>query len=289
MSVPDTGFQLAYAVLDHLPANAWCLRFFGVHLLLTADDQPASHADVAALGEPEARLLIGELDGVAEGAGASRPCVIELWPQARGGMAVQSEWPEALAGLKKGDFKHLFTRWPAGAMAAMARGRSLAYWWRQHRYCSACATPLEAMPAEPGQRCPACASVYYPRLAPVCIGLVRRGDELLLARSPHFAPGVYSALAGFVEAGETLEDCLRREVLEEVGIGIANIRCLGSQAWPYPNQLMIGFLADYASGEIVPRAGEIEDAAWFHRDRLPTLPHPSAIAYWLVQAALAGG
>ena len=107
MSLPDAGFQLAYAVLDHLPANAWCLRFYGVHLLLTADDQPASHADVAALGEPEVRLLIGELggglggavDGGANGGADPRPCVIELWPLARGGMAGQSEWPGALAGL----------------------------------------------------------------------------------------------------------------------------------------------------------------------------------------------
>jgi NAD+ diphosphatase len=279
-----SDFQLAYDVLDHLPPTAYCLRFYGDHLLLTADDQPATADAVAALGEPEARLLIGELSE----AGDSRPCVIELWPLDGAGMAAQSHWPAALADLKKGDFRLLSLRWPAGQMAAMARGRSLAHWWRQHRFCSACATPLEAMPAEPGRRCPDCASVYYPQLAPVCIGLVRRGEELLLARSPHFAPGVYSALAGFVEAGETLEDCLRREVREEVGIEIANVCCVGSQAWPYPNQLMIGFLADYVSGEIVPKAGEIEDAGWFHRDRLPTLPHPASIAYQMVQAVLAG-
>lgn len=297
-----SAFQLAYAVLDHTPAAAFTLRFYGDHLLLTEAGEPAPAAALAALGAPEARLHIGDLrgeDGDGDGDGdddgdddeggeGACPCVIELWPLAGAGTAAQGEWPDALAGLKKGDFRQLSRHWPAAQVAAMARGRQLAHWWRLHRFCSACATPLVTLPSEPGRRCPACASVYYPRLAPVCIGLVRRGEELLLARSPHFAPGVYSALAGFVEAGETLEDCLRREIREEVGIEIANIRCFGSQAWPYPNQLMVGFFADYAGGEITPQAGEIEDAGWFHRDRLPTLPHPSSIAYQMVQAVLAG-
>lgn len=269
--LPSTAFVPTFAPAV-AAAEAVVFRFTGEQLLLHADFSLPSAASLAPLGAAGECWQIGSVAG--------RPCLLELWPT----VAVDA-WP---SGLLKGDYRQLWSRWPAAWLAALSRARQLAHWWRLHRFCSACATPLVTLPSEPGRRCPACASVYYPRLAPVCIGLVRRGEELLLARSPHFAPGVYSALAGFVEAGETLEECLRREIREEVGIEIANIRCFGSQAWPYPNQLMVGFFADYAGGEITPQAGEIEDAGWFHRDRLPTLPHPSSIAYQMVQAVLAG-
>jgi NAD+ diphosphatase len=113
--------------------------------------------------------------------------------------------------------------------------------------------------------------------------LVRKGKELLLARSPHFRPGMYSALAGFVEAGESVEGCLSREVFEETGIYITNIRWFASQPWPFPQSLMLAFHADYAGGEITPQADEIEDAQWFSLDRLPQLPAPVSIAARLLQ------
>jgi NAD+ diphosphatase len=109
----------------------------------------------------------------------------------------------------------------------------------------------------------------------------------LLARSPHFKPGVYSALAGFVEPGETLEQCAVREVHEEVGIEIANLRYFASQPWPFPNSLMIAFFADYVGGTITPEPGEIEDAGWFLPDALPLLPDPVSISRRLIDAALA--
>jgi NAD+ diphosphatase len=115
--------------------------------------------------------------------------------------------------------------------------------------------------------------------------LISRGDELLLARSHRFRPGVFSALAGFVEAGETLEQCASREVLEEVGISIANLRYFGSQSWPFPNSLMVAFFADYAGGDINPDPSEIEDARWFSRSALPVLPESAAIARQLIDAA----
>jgi NAD+ diphosphatase len=115
--------------------------------------------------------------------------------------------------------------------------------------------------------------------------LVERGNELLLARSPHFRPGVFSALAGFVEAGETLEQCAVREVREEVGVEIANLRYFHSQPWPFPDSLMIAFFADYAGGEITPDPSEIEAADWFPRDALPMLPDPVSIARRLIDAA----
>ena len=112
---------------------------------------------------------------------------------------------------------------------------------------------------------------------------VERGDEILLARSPHFAPGVYSTLAGFVEPGESLEDTILREIQEEVGVTVTNLRYFGSQPWPFPHSLMIGFVADYESGEITPQEGEIEDARWFTVDGLPGLPSKLSIARALIE------
>jgi NAD+ diphosphatase len=115
--------------------------------------------------------------------------------------------------------------------------------------------------------------------------LISRGDELLLARSHRFKPGVFSALAGFVEAGETLEQCAAREVREEVGIEITNLRYFGSQSWPFPNSLMVAFFADYAGGTIQPDPNEIEDAHWFSRGALPALPEPMSLAWQMIAAA----
>jgi NAD+ diphosphatase len=126
----------------------------------------------------------------------------------------------------------------------------------------------------------------YPRLAPAVMMLVRRGRELLLGRSPHFQPGVYSALAGFVDPGETLEDCVAREVMEEVGVTVGKLRYFGSQSWPFPHSLMIAFFADYAGGDIVPQSEEIEDAQWFNVDALPELPMAISISRRLIDAAV---
>jgi NAD+ diphosphatase len=115
--------------------------------------------------------------------------------------------------------------------------------------------------------------------------LISRGDELLLARSHRFKPGVFSALAGFVEAGETLEQCAEREVREEVGIAITNLRYFGSQSWPFPDSLMVAFFADYAGGTIQPDPLEIEDAGWFSRSALPALPEPMSLAWQMIDAA----
>jgi NAD+ diphosphatase len=115
--------------------------------------------------------------------------------------------------------------------------------------------------------------------------LISRGDELLLARGHRFKPGVYSALAGFVEAGETLEQCATREVREEVGIEITKLRYFGSQSWPFPDSLMVAFFADYAGGTIQRDPLEIEDAGWFSCHALPALPEPMSLAWQMIDAA----
>jgi NAD+ diphosphatase len=155
-------------------------------------------------------------------------------------------------------------------------------WDRNHRFCGRCGTPTEASPDERSRTCPSCGLQHFPRLSPAVIVLVTRGDELLLARSPHFAPGVYSTLAGFVEPGESLEDTVAREIHEEVGVTLSGVRYFGSQPWPFPNSLMVGFTAQWAAGELQPQPGEIEDARWFRPDALPLLPAPMSIARRLI-------
>ena len=181
----------------------------------------------------------------------------------------------------------LFSRLGDPLFAVAGRGIQVLQWDETHRFCGRCGQPTERSSVERSRVCPACDLTSYPRLAPAMMALVRRGNELLLARSPHFPEGMFSALAGFVEPGESLEETLHREVREEVGIAITNLRYFGSQPWPFPHSLMIAFVADYLSGEITPQPGEIEAAEWFGIDRLPRLPHRISIARQLIDACVA--
>lgn len=173
--------------------------------------------------------------------------------------------------------------------ALAGRALQIVEWDRTHQYCGACGAATAARTSERSRECPGCGLVAYPRLAPAVMGLVRRGRELLLARSPRFAKGMYSALAGFVEPGETLEQCLEREIYEEVGIRVCQVRYFASQPWPFPHSLMIAFFADYESGEIRIDGAEIEDAHWFdvqNFENLPRLPARISIARRLIDAAI---
>lgn len=162
------------------------------------------------------------------------------------------------------------------------RAIQIVEWDRTHQYCGHCATPTTQLPHERAKRCPKCKLVNYPRLSPAIIVLVSRGDELLLARAHRFPPGMYSILAGFVEPGESLEETVVREVREEVGIEVKDIRYFGSQPWPFPNSLMIGFTATYAGGEIAIAPQELTEAAWFHKRNLPQIPPRLSIARKLI-------
>ncbi len=162
------------------------------------------------------------------------------------------------------------------------RAFQIIEWDRTHQFCGHCATLMTQLPSERAKRCPNCGLVNYPRLSPAIIILISRGEELLLARAPRFPQAFYSVLAGFVEPGESLEQTAIREVREEVGIEIENIRYFGSQPWPFPNSLMIGFTADYAGGEIVIDKKEIAEAAWFNKHNLPQIPPKLSIARSLI-------
>jgi len=154
---------------------------------------------------------------------------------------------------------------------------------KANRFCGRCGTPTEPVLTERAWQCPSCKRIYYPRISPAIIVLIKNGDKVLLARSPRFPKGMYSVIAGFVEPGETLEEALHREVREEVGISVNNIRYFASEPWPFPDSLMIGFTAEYAGGEIGIDNNEIVDADWFGRDNLPQLPARMSISRALIE------
>ena len=162
------------------------------------------------------------------------------------------------------------------------RAVQILHWHKEHRFCGKCGSPMENRETELAKICRACSFVSFPRLSPAVIMSIVRKDHILLARSPHFSPGMYSTLAGFVEPGETLEEAVKREVREEVSIRIGNISYVASQPWPFPHSIMIGFSADYVDGEIEIDAHEIEDAQWFSVHDLPILPSKITIARLLI-------
>ncbi|NEQ24062.1 MAG: NAD(+) diphosphatase [Microcoleus sp. SIO2G3] len=189
----------------------------------------------------------------------------------------------ALLGLRE-----LYGNLDDDKFAIAGRAIQIVEWDRTHQFCGHCATPMIQLPDERAKRCPKCGLVNYPRLSPAMIVLVSRGEEILLARAHRFPTGMYSVLAGFVEPGESLEETVVREVREEVGVELKNIRYFGSQPWPFPNSLMIGFMAEYAGGSIALEEKEIADAKWFHKDHLPPIPPRISIARKLIDAFVAG-
>jgi NAD+ diphosphatase len=195
--------------------------------------------------------------------------------------------PEALPkGWRLAGLRQWFGLLPDDQLAIAMRGSQLLQWARTHRFCGGCATPTEQVVGERARRCPVCKLASYPRISPAMMVLITRGRHLLLARGHQFPPGRYSALAGFLEAGETIEQAICREVHEEVGVDIDGLRYFGSQSWPFPHSLMIAFRAEWAGGDIRVDPHELADAQWFEPDRLPQLPPPLSIARALIDSAL---
>jgi NAD+ diphosphatase len=187
---------------------------------------------------------------------------------------------------ERGDFLDLRALWgsvdePTWVVAG--RAVQLVEWQRTHRFCGRCGTPTVDAPGERARACPECKLLAYPRLAPAVIMLVERDDgRALLARNAMFPAGIFSCLSGFVEPGETLEHAVRREVREEVGLEVGDVDFRGSQPWPFPHQLMVGFGARYASGEIAIDGQEIVEAQWFTPAEAPVFPTNMSIAGRLI-------
>jgi NAD+ diphosphatase len=267
------GFNPGAKAPSKIPDHAlWFL--FREQKLLTkkAEDRhliPRSR-DLAAIGPgPESPRFLGSLDG--------RPCYA-------GELPVSAPLPStfSLQGIRA-----LFGHLEASLIGAAGVANQLIRWDRNHRFCGRCGLPTEDEVDERAKRCPECGLVNYPRLSPAVIMAVLRNDRILLAHSQRFPGKFYSVLAGFVEPGETLEACVKREIQEEVNIRVKNIRYFGSQPWPFPDSLMIAFTAEYAGGEINPDPAEIADADWFSAGNLPPIPPKISIARQLIDWFLA--
>lgn len=212
------------------------------------------------VGEADDGLYLGDLDGV--------PC-----------FATRDRRPE---GSEPMPLRQLFGALSDEEFGIAGRALGLTTWDVDHRHCGRCGAPTERSTVERVRTCPACRHGAYPRLSPAVIVLVEREGTCLLARNARTKMPFYSTLAGFVEVGETLEECVAREIEEEAGIQVADVRYFGSQPWPFTGSLMIGFTARWSSGELRPEPSEIMDAGWFAPDALPIVPPRLSIARELI-------
>lgn len=170
---------------------------------------------------------------------------------------------------------------------ALSRAMELNFWLKHRNYCGVCGSKLMNSDSENARCCPVCNTLFFPVIAPAIIVAISNGDKLLLAHNRKFRNGLYSLIAGFVEVGETLEQTVEREVFEEVGLKVKNIRYFSSQAWPFPNSIMVGFTAEYDSGDIKPDLVEITDAKWCSIDEFPALPSFGNLARALIEDFIA--
>jgi len=165
----------------------------------------------------------------------------------------------------------------------IGRAKQIVEWFQTHRYCGQCGGETTSESTDRSRKCVDCGLMFYPRLSPSIIVCINKGQDILLAKNINARANFYSVLAGFVEPGESIEETVRREVFEEVGIKVKNIAYFGSQSWPFPNSLMLGFHAEYDSGEINIQEDELSDAQWFPYNALPNPPAMISISGWLIQ------
>jgi len=182
--------------------------------------------------------------------------------------------------------RSLLMELPSHYFSVVSKAWQTALFLRTHRFCGQCGHTMTPVDWELATHCDRCQHRCYPRVSPCIIVAIRKGSQILLAHGRHHKNNMYSTLAGFVESGETLEHAVHREVFEEVGIKVKNLRYFGSQPWPFPHSLMCGFLADYDEGDIKVDEHEIEDAQWFDIDKLPVIPPVFSIAGQLIEATL---
>ncbi len=174
---------------------------------------------------------------------------------------------------------------PISMLSLAGVGLMIHHWESSSQFCGYCGSRLTRRTNDWGKTCGHCSNHHFPRIHPCVIGLIVRGDEILLVRKPEWVDGRYGLVAGFVEFGESLEEAMIREIAEETAIQVDNVRYIGSQSWPFPSQIMNGFVVDYVSGEIKLQEDELEAAAWYRLDQLPTIPPRRSIARYLIDRA----
>jgi NAD+ diphosphatase len=262
------GFEPLLSSVAHEATRT--LLFRGHELLLREDDLELPGEEVVG--------------GFGVEAGDLHP--VGLW----NGAYYRASWVprdrEPPAGHVFRSMRALFGRHDDTMLAIAGRAYQIVEWARTHRFCGACGQPMVLQPGERAMRC-ACGHTAYPRISPAMMVLIRRGDSILLARNIAAPPGRMSALAGFLEAGESVEEAIHREVREEVGLEVRELRYFASQPWAFPHSLMIAFTAEYAGGELVLDTREIVEAAWFGPgDKLPELSPRQSISRALIDANL---
>ena len=209
--------------------------------------------------------------------------IMNISPMADGTEVVtyRIEMPPVDSKLQPSPLRHSYYKLPRELYLKAGKCQELLYWDRNTKYCGVCGAPMR-MDTDISKKCTECGKEIWPQLATAVIVLIHRGDEVLLVRAKNFRTDFYGLVAGFVETGETLEEAVAREAMEETGVTITNIRYFGPQPWPYPCGLMVGFHADYVSGEIHLQRSEIAKGGWFTRDNLPTIPEKLSIARMLL-------
>lgn len=263
---PD-NFVPNHVLVEEVSGESWFFVFVGNELVckstqgvpepITADD--FRWFDMEVLG----KHFLGHFSG--------RQCF---------GVRAKGPVPE---GYAKVGLRALLGRTSLELFYLAGRAQQVVDFYHTHQFCGRCGAAMSNHDADRAMRCGQCKLVNYPRLSPSIIVLVTRGEEMLLARNAAWPQRMYSTLAGFAEAGESIEQTVHREVFEEVGLKVTNLKYFGSQSWPFPNSLMLGFHAEYASGDIVCQPGEIADAQWFTQNNLPATPPKTAISGWLIE------
>lgn len=286
------SLQLPYPETVNLPFNRQALPD---GFVLHPNPQPASDTDGIWILLQGATVLMREINGELTLPEGPCPAWLSLkhtplsFATLRGQPVRAASVPSDLqipAELVAEPFNAFRERITPELMTVAGIGKQLLHWQRMSRFCSYCGQPLEQLLESWGKKCVGCNNEHFPHIHPCAIVLIRRDDQLLLIHKPEWPVGRYSLVAGFLDVGESLEECAIREAMEETGVTIKNLRYVSSQAWPFPSQQMVGFVADYAYGDIKVDGKEIDDARWFTIGSLPPLPASRSIARFLIDSCL---
>jgi NAD+ diphosphatase len=264
----ETNFQLSTPDQDPGDAGVWLLLKGQKMLTVPGPGGPNLPTEELLLEDEFNRpLYIGKWQG--------RPCRI---------LSLQADY-RLLDGMEAHSLLARNPQIPISMLSLAGVGLMILHWENRSRFCGCCGSRLTYLANEWGKTCVNCNHHQFPSIHPCVIGLIVKGDEILLVRKPEWADGRFGLVAGFVEFGESLEEAMAREIAEETGLQVDNIRYIGSQCWPFPSQIMNGFVADYAGGELKLQMDELEEAAWYRLDQLPTLPPRRSIARYLIDLA----